>query len=88
MSRLPAEIQATVRRDLAAVHSEWANWYLQRGCFEKAAEAVSKAASLSLTPGLAIKWLLTRLWPSIARKSVLLRQQLGQAGGEAIGNLP
>lgn len=88
MSRLPAEIQAAVRRDLAAVHSEWANWYLERGCFEKAAGAVSKAASLSLTPGLAIKWLLTRFLPSIARKSVVLRQQLGQAGGEAIGNLP
>lgn len=83
--RLPVEIQAAVRRDLAGVHSEWTNWYLQHGDFEKAAQSIGRAVSLNFNFSLAVKWMLTRFCPSLARKSVLLRGSLDQSAGQGIG---
>jgi len=70
---LPAEIRRMIRRDLAAVHSGWANWYLQRAEYGKAREAVSEAARLHPTLNLAVKWVLTRCAPKLARKAVQVR---------------
>jgi len=71
----PSEIRNTIRKDLAAVHSEWANWFLQKGEYAKARAAVGEAARIHLTPNLAIKWALTRSAPSLARKVVLARSE-------------
>lgn len=83
--RLPVEVQQATRRDLSAVHSEWANWHLLNQDFDKAAASVSEAAKLNLTPKLAIKWTLTHFLPSLARKSVLAREQKRQRSIEGIG---
>jgi hypothetical protein len=73
--RLPREIREATRRDLSAVHSEWANWFLTKGEYGKAREAVAEAAKLHLTPNLAVKWALTRFAPTLARKSVRVRTE-------------
>ena len=82
---LPAEIRRMIRRDLAAVHSGWANWFLQKGEHGKAREAVTEAAHLYLTPNLAVKWALIRLWPKLARKAVALREGRRSDNGFGIG---
>ena len=64
----PAKIRNRIRKDLAAVHSGWANWFLKRKEYAKAREAVAEAARMHLTPNLALKWALTRLFPAVARK--------------------
>jgi glycosyltransferase involved in cell wall biosynthesis len=73
--RFPDEIRKTIREKLAAVHSGWANWFLQKGEYGKAREAVAEAARIHLTPNLAIKWALTRSAPRLARKMVLVRDE-------------
>ena len=55
-SQLSIEIRNLIRRDLAAVHSEWANLFLQQREYGKAREAIAQAARISVTPNLAIKW--------------------------------
>ncbi len=67
---LPREIRALVREQLGAVHSGWANWYLQTGQDGKAREAVSRAAQLDLTFNIAVKWLLTWTSPGLARRTI------------------
>jgi len=70
---LPADVRRMIRGDLAAVHSGWANWYLEKGQYKKAREAVSEAAELHLTVNIALKWGLTRFAPWLARTAASIR---------------
>ena len=70
---LPIAIRRLIRRDLAAVHSEWANLFLEKGEYGKARKATAEAARVYLTAKLAVKWALTRSAPRFARKMVLMR---------------
>lgn len=72
---LSADVRRMVRRDLAGVHSRWANWYLQRAEYGKAREALNEASRLYNTPERSVKWALTRLAPRLATKAVWLRDQ-------------
>ena len=69
------EIRKTMRRDLAAVHSGWANWFLQREEYAKAHKAVADAARVHLTRNIAIKWALTRWTPGVAKKLASVRAE-------------
>jgi glycosyltransferase involved in cell wall biosynthesis len=71
--QFPKEICNTLRKNLAAVHSGWANWFLRQHEYVKARQAVDDAAKIHLTWNIAIKWVLSRWTPSIARKLTLLR---------------
>jgi glycosyltransferase involved in cell wall biosynthesis len=73
--RLPADVSKKIRRDLAAVHSGWANWFLQKQEYAKAREAVTEAARFQLTLNIAMKWALTRFAPKLARKVAMAREQ-------------
>ena len=72
---LPRKIRKVVRERLSSVHSGWANWYLEAEEYGKAREAVSKAAQLNLTFGIAVKWLLTWMSPRLAHRTVQHHQQ-------------
>jgi glycosyltransferase involved in cell wall biosynthesis len=67
---LPRSIRKLIREQLRAVHSGWANWYLEAGQDAKACEALSRAAQLGLTFNVAVKWLLTRMSPQLALRVV------------------
>lgn len=82
-SQLSIEVRNLIRRDLAAVHSEWANLFLQQREYGKAREAIAQAARISVTPNLAIKLALTRTAPGFARKVVLVREK--HHGRKAMG---
>jgi glycosyltransferase involved in cell wall biosynthesis len=69
----PREIRKAIQRDLAAVHSGWTNWFLQKKEYGKARESVAEAVRVHLTPTLAIKWALTHSAPKLARRVALLR---------------
>jgi glycosyltransferase involved in cell wall biosynthesis len=72
---LPTEVRKLIRKELASVHSEWANLYLQKREYEKARDATADAARIYLSPNLAIKWALTRSVPRLARRTVLMRRE-------------
>ena len=42
---LPEKIREVIRERLSAVHSGWANWYLETGQYGKAREAASKSGA-------------------------------------------
>jgi glycosyltransferase involved in cell wall biosynthesis len=67
-SKLPSDVRRIVRQDLRGLHSSWTNWYLETQRYAQAREAVSRAVHYGLTPQLAIKWMLTRVAPALARK--------------------
>ena len=64
-----------VRRDLAAIHSGWANWFLRNGEYGKAKGAITEALRLHRTFTLAIKSALIRFAPSLTRKIAQLREE-------------
>ena len=67
-SKLPSDVRGTVVQNLRQVHSAWTNWYLEHGQYEEARQAVWKAIKCELTTKLAIKWTLTHIAPSFARR--------------------
>lgn len=69
-TELPPDVRAAVIQNLRAIHSMWANWYLQNGKYAQAHEALSRAVRCGVTPNLVIKWILTRVAPGIARRLV------------------
>jgi glycosyltransferase involved in cell wall biosynthesis len=83
--RLPAQVGKRIRADLAAVHSGWANWFLEQRDYGKARQAVAEAARMRLTPNIAIKWALARCVPKLARHLVLVRQEHRDARAFGIG---
>jgi glycosyltransferase involved in cell wall biosynthesis len=67
-SALPPDIRRTVVRDLRQLHSARANWYLETKRYAEARQAVSRAMRYEFTPKLAIKWALTQVAPTLARR--------------------
>jgi len=80
MSTLPPELRRTIERNLGALHSHWANWYLENGRFDEARQAVSQAVEHKPALGTAIKWALTWLAPGIARKIAPKTRPIGTGG--------
>jgi len=70
---LRPQVRKIVQRDLRGVHSHWTNWYLAHEQYNEAGQAVSKAIHYGFTPSLAIKWIMTCLAPTLARKVLLVR---------------
>jgi glycosyltransferase involved in cell wall biosynthesis len=79
------ETRKTIRKNLAAVHSGWANWFLEKKEYSKARQAAAEAAKVYLTGSIAIKWALTRWTPSLARKVTLMRAEYRKRGYVGIG---
>jgi glycosyltransferase involved in cell wall biosynthesis len=73
--QLPLEVQKIVKRDLAAVHSGWANWFLEKRDYKRAREAAARAAGIHLSAGILMKWLLTTFTPGLATKMASSRQE-------------
>jgi glycosyltransferase involved in cell wall biosynthesis len=67
-SKLPPDVRKTVIQNLRNVYSAWANWHLEHERYEEARHAVSKAMEYEPTTNLAIKWTLTHVAPSFARR--------------------
>ena len=67
---LPPGLSKTVRHNLRAVHSAWANWCLEGGQYKAARQQVAKAVQYEFTPSLALKWTLATIAPWIARRIV------------------
>ena len=70
---LPPEVRKIVELDLRLVHSHWANWHLAHEQYNEARQAVSNALRYGFTLMLAIKWIMARFVPDIARKVTLMR---------------
>jgi glycosyltransferase involved in cell wall biosynthesis len=69
------EVRNSIRGQLAAIHSGWANWFLEKREYGKARHAITEAARIHLTPNIAIKWALTRSIPGLARRMALAREE-------------
>ena len=67
-SKLPADVRKTVVRSLRHVYSARANWCLEHKRYEEAKHAAYKAMTYEPTTMLAIKWTLTLVAPSFARR--------------------
>jgi glycosyltransferase involved in cell wall biosynthesis len=67
-SKLPPDVLKTVTHSLRCLHSARTNWYLEHERYEEARQAVRKAMKYDPTTKLAIKWALTHLAPSFARR--------------------
>jgi glycosyltransferase involved in cell wall biosynthesis len=83
--RFPGAIRDRIRKDLAAVHSRWANWFLENAEYAKASAAISEAARWHVTPGVAMKAALIRLLPRTARKAVAMRRRVREQGTVGVG---
>ena len=71
---LPKEVADLIQKQLGSIHSGWANWYLAKGQYGKAREAISRAMRLDPTIKIAVKWLLTWTSPRLACRAVRYRQ--------------
>jgi glycosyltransferase involved in cell wall biosynthesis len=71
--RLPRNVREMIRKDLSAVHSGWANWFLQKAEYRRARQSVSEAVRIHPTTNLAIKRALTFCVPQLAKRIVLMR---------------
>jgi glycosyltransferase involved in cell wall biosynthesis len=67
-SKLPPDVLKTVTHSLRQLHSAWTNWYLEHERYQEARQAVRKAMKYEPTTKLAIKWTLTHVAPSFARR--------------------
>jgi glycosyltransferase involved in cell wall biosynthesis len=67
-SKLPPDVLKTVIRNLRQLHSARTNWYLEHEQYEEARQAVRQALKYEPTTKLAIKWTLTHIVPSLARR--------------------
>jgi glycosyltransferase involved in cell wall biosynthesis len=67
---LPRPVLNVVRQQLRDIHSGWANWYLERGQFDRARQAAAKAVRTDPTFNVAVKWLLTSINPQLALRTV------------------
>jgi glycosyltransferase involved in cell wall biosynthesis len=75
---LPKEVRNVIRERLSTVHKGWTNLYLETGEYGKAREAASRAAQMNLTFNGAVKWLLTRISPQLALRTVQRRKARGR----------
>jgi glycosyltransferase involved in cell wall biosynthesis len=67
-SKLPLDVRKTIVQSLRRIYSAWTNWYLEHERYEEARQAVSMAIKYELTTKLAVKWSLTHVAPSFARR--------------------
>ena len=67
-SKLPPDVLKTVTHGLRHVYSAWTNWYLEHERYEEARQAANEAIKYEPTAKLAIKWTLTHVAPSFARR--------------------
>jgi len=67
-SKLPPDVLKTVTHSLRQLYSAWTNWYLEHERYQEARQAVRKAMKYEPTTKLAIKWTLTHVAPSFARR--------------------
>jgi glycosyltransferase involved in cell wall biosynthesis len=77
---LPADVRRTVERHLGALHSHWANWYLEHALYTEARQAVSRAVKYKITPGTTAKFVLTWLAPAFARRIAPKTRPIGTGG--------
>jgi glycosyltransferase involved in cell wall biosynthesis len=77
---LPPDLRRTVQRNLGALHSHWANWYLENGRYEEARHATSKAMQHKVALGTTVKWALTWLAPGLARRISPRTRPVGTGG--------
>jgi glycosyltransferase involved in cell wall biosynthesis len=66
--KLTPDVRKTVLQSLQQVYSAWTNWYLEHEQYEEARRAVGKAIECELTTKLVLKWALTHVAPSFARR--------------------
>jgi len=69
------DVRRVLRKNLAAIHSSWANLYFARGDYGKAREAISSAAKYDLTTSLALKWVLSRLSTNLTKTILSIRDR-------------
>jgi glycosyltransferase involved in cell wall biosynthesis len=67
-STLPPDVRRIVRQDLRGIHSSWANWYLETKRYAEARRAASRALKYEVTFGVAVKWALAWLAPTLVRR--------------------
>jgi len=77
---LPRDARVTVERSLGALHSHWANWYLEKSLFPEARQAVSRAVKYKITPRRTVKFVLTWLAPALARRITPKTRPIGTNG--------
>jgi len=77
---LPPKIRRIVARNLGALHSHRANWYLENGRYREARQAVSSAVKYKVTFGTATKWALTWLAPAFVRRVTPKTRPIGTGG--------
>jgi glycosyltransferase involved in cell wall biosynthesis len=73
---LDSDIQRSIRMNVRSIHNQWADFYLENGEFGKAGEAMSTAMGYCPDLRMALKWVLTRLTPELAKKVVEVRKRL------------
>jgi len=69
---LQPDAHKAIRKQLRSVHSAWANWYAEGGQHRKTREAISRAVSYEITARVVVKWLISRISPSLAYKAARL----------------
>jgi glycosyltransferase involved in cell wall biosynthesis len=67
-SKLPPDVLKAVIHSLRHLYSAWTNWYLEHERYEEARQAVRMAMRYEPTTKLVIKWTLTLVAPSLARR--------------------
>ena len=77
---MPPDVRRTVKWNLGALHSHWANWYLEKARYHEARQAVSRAVKYKLTLGTTVKWVLTWVAPALARKITPKTRPIGTGG--------
>jgi glycosyltransferase involved in cell wall biosynthesis len=77
---LPPQVRKTVERNLGALHSHRANWYLENALYPEARCAVSKAVKYKITLGTTVKFALTWLAPALARRITPRTRPIGTGG--------
>jgi glycosyltransferase involved in cell wall biosynthesis len=77
---VPADLRRTIKRNLGALHSHWANWYLENGRYDEARLAASRAVKYKVALGTTVKWALTWLAPGFARRITPKTRPVGTGG--------
>jgi hypothetical protein len=72
---LPVGVQKLIRKTLSSVYSGLANCHLENGNYQNAQKAMSSAVRFNLNRTMAAKWLLVRISPKMALRTVQHRQQ-------------
>jgi glycosyltransferase involved in cell wall biosynthesis len=77
---LPPDVRMTIERNLGALYSHWANWYLENALYTEARQAVSRAVKYKITLGTTVKFALAWLAPALARRVTPKTRPIGTGG--------